>query len=93
MVNFHDDTITLEVALRKIVFKISLILKKPMVEQENQIDSIDRDFEEFQREVGIGYSREEEFSLFEEKICEEYVREEDHESEAKGYTSKENEFK
>ena len=64
MVNYHDDTITLEVALRKIVFKISLILKKPMVEQVNQIDSIDRDFEEFQREVGIGYSREEQFSLF-----------------------------
>ena len=81
------------IAKRNVVFKISPILKKPIVEQVNPIDSIDRDFAQFLKEVGIGYSREEEFSLFEEKICEEYVREEDHESEAKGYTSKENEFK
>ena len=93
VINCHDDTIIVEVAQRKVVFKISPIMRKPMVEQVNRIDSIDRDFEEFQREVGIGYSREEEFSLFEEGICEEYVGEEDHESETEGYTSEETELK
>ena len=93
VINCHNDTITVEVAQRKVVFKISQIMRKPMVEQVNQINSIDRDFEEFQREVGIGYSRGEEFSLFEEGICEEYVGEEDHESETEGYTSEETELK
>ena len=92
VINCHNYTITVEVAQRKVVFKISQIMRKPMVEQVNQINSIDRDFEEFQREVGIGYSREEEFSLFEEGICEEYVREEDDESETEGYASEETEF-
>lgn len=47
VINWHDDTIILEVALEKIVFKISSNMKKHMVEQICSFDIVDSEIAHF----------------------------------------------
>ena len=63
VINCHDDTITVEVAERKLVSKISPFMRNPMVEQVNWIDCIDEDYEELRRECRIEDPSEGEFFI------------------------------
>ena len=73
VMNCHDDTITVEVAQVKVVFKISAILKKPMVEQVCRLEVVERKLEKYQREIGIRYSERDEDSYEEVEQLEEQV--------------------
>ena len=73
VISCHDDTITVEVAQVKVMFKISLILKKPMVEQVCRLEVVNGKFKKYQREIGIGYSEYDEDSYEENEELEEQV--------------------
>ena len=73
VMNCHDDTITVEVAQVKVVFKISAILKKPMIEQVCRLEVADGKFEKYQREIGIGYLEFDVVSYEEDEELEEQV--------------------
>ena len=73
VINFHNDTIKVEVAQVKVVFKISPILKKSMVEQVCRLEVVEKKLEKYQREIGIRYSERDEDSYEEVEQLEEQV--------------------
>ena len=86
VINFHDNIVAVEVAKVKVVFKISPVLKKTMVEQVCRLDVVDREIEDYQKEVRVGCSK------YDEDVCEEKGQLEEHMEKTQVYASKEAEF-